>query len=382
VILVLGVVGLWRGLLRRDWAFVLLALWPAYILTTTMLTHGEGRYRHFFFMVLIAAAAYWRAQSTEHRAQSIEHRTQNPELRTQNSKPGGEDLAPKGRQSSHQGQSGSRFSVLGSRPSVPLFLCSAIILTVLTWYPWQWALGGSMRSVQRSLGDWALSRGDTGVAEQHYLAAIEASPTPDGWLALGNLYRVQGELKRAELIYQIAWDRSPRYMGASGTLGDLLREQGRDDEARLAFAGRYTPDERMVSWTYNNLTVQANAVDFGGGLDFGYISGVYAAEEQQGATARWTNGNGRLKLAITAETHTASLTLRLAAPHPDRDSVPLNVCSSVSCTSVELGPTWRTIRLLLPVEGSTIHEFRLESATFSAPDGRDLGVLIDWAWIE
>ncbi|NJM09119.1 tetratricopeptide repeat protein [Candidatus Gracilibacteria bacterium] len=253
---------------------------------------------------------------------------------------------------------------------------------MLIWYPWQWALGGSARSVQRTLGDWALARGAEATAEQHYLNALEASPTPDGWLALGNLYREQGKQEQAEFAYRAAWDRSPRYMGASGTLGDLLREQGRADEARIAFSGRYTPDERMVNWTYDNLAVRQTAVDIGAGLDFGYISGVYAAEEQQQATARWTDGSARLRFAQTAEAETILLTLRLAAPHPDAAPIPLMICSGDSCTSVALGPTWRTIRLLLPIEPASRHEFQLTSPTFTAADGRQLGVLIDWMQVK
>jgi hypothetical protein len=55
------------------------------------------------------------------------------------------------------------------------------------------------------------------------------------------------------------------------------------------------------------------------------------------------------------------------------------VCASGRCEKVTLGPAWRTVRVLLPDAGGPLE---LRSATFFAADGRDLGVLVDWARIE
>src|SRR5262249_1464755 len=55
VLLVAGVAGLARVRDRRAW--LLCAAWLVCFVGTTLLTHSEGRYRHFVFPVLIPCAA-------------------------------------------------------------------------------------------------------------------------------------------------------------------------------------------------------------------------------------------------------------------------------------------------------------------------------------
>jgi hypothetical protein len=73
------------------------------------------------------------------------------------------------------------------------------------------------------------------------------------------------------------------------------------------------------------------------------------------------------------------LRLRLAAPHPDAARVPLRVCTAGHCQQVALTPKWRTLALLLPPADSRAQVIELHSPTFAAADGRELGVLLDWA---
>jgi hypothetical protein len=87
------------------------------------------------------------------------------------------------------------------------------------------------------------------------------------------------------------------------------------------------------------------------------------------------------------------LHLRVAAPRPDslaeQAGVATRICVGDACQQVQVGQTWRTISLLLPIPSHRQPDARdaawhtctieLHSPTLAAPDGRMLGVLVDWA---
>jgi 4-amino-4-deoxy-L-arabinose transferase-like glycosyltransferase len=334
LILCAAAYGLALRLSHRDALAVLLLLWLGVFVAATMVTHAEGRYRHFLFTALIPLAGV---------ALDALARRERP------------------------------WRGWGAPAGVALALA---LLPLLVFYPWEWAAGGAARSAYRWWGDGRAAAGDVAGAGRAYEAALAARETPDGWVALGRLRRAAGDGAGAEAAFRRALGLEP-YVGASANLGDLLRAEGRADEARAAFRGRYLPEGRMVDWSYRLLGAPpVAAVDVGGGLDYGYVAGVYPAEQQQGAGARWTDGAGRLRLA--AVEGPALLTLRAAAPHPGRAEVPLRVCVGRRCEEAPLGPEWREVRVLLPAAG----EIELRSATFRGGDGRDLGVLLDWARVE
>lgn len=322
---------------RRDALATLLALWIGVFVAATLLTHAEGRYRHFLFMALIPLAGVG--------IDGLLRRARPP---------------------------------LAWAAPAALALALAL-LPLAAYYPWEWAGGGAARSVHRWWGDGRLAAGDRDGARRAYEAALRAAETPDGWLALGGLRRAEGDAAGAEEAYRLALALEGTYVGASASLGDLLRAEGRADEARAAFRGRYLEEGRMVDWSYRILRpAPAAAVDVGDGLDYGYVAGVYPAEVQQGATARWTDGRGLLRLGAGGAP--GLLTLRVAAPRPAGGEVALQICASGGgpCEELALGPTWRELRVLLPAAG----EIELRSPTFGAPDGRELGVLVDYASVE
>jgi 4-amino-4-deoxy-L-arabinose transferase-like glycosyltransferase len=358
VILATGVMGMAMLLTQRETRYLSLLplLWIAYITFTTMMTHGEGRYRHFFFPQLIAFAAIG----------IIHMRAWLPTV----------------------GRSAHRLLAL----LVSLVLIGVLLYTVGMFYPWKWAVGGAERSVHRLVGDVAYALGNTDAAEAAYQRAYAAQKTADGRLILGNLYRSQGQIARAEEQYRSGWRRKKRYVAATALLGDSIRAQGREEEAREAFAGYFVAEQDVTAWSWQHLhPPPTECIDVGNGLDFGYVGNVHNAEVQQQADARWTNGQGLIRLVAPASDNTGGgqqswlLSLRLAAPHPGVEHVAAQVCTprsgvggdGVLCQPIVLERTWRTVWLLLPATVDAEQVIEIRSPTFTGLDGRELGVLVD-----
>jgi tetratricopeptide (TPR) repeat protein len=208
--------------------------------------------------------------------------------------------------------------------------------------------------------------------------ALDAQDTPDGWLRLGNHARAAGAAHRALKAYQNAAGLTPSYIAAVGHLGDLLRANGDDAGAREAFIGYYVDQQRLADWSWRELRpVPPTTLAVGDGLDFGLVGGMYLAEQQQGALARWTDGRGLLRLDIPRD-GPALLRLRLAAPRPGA-AVPVQVCVAGQCVPIEVGPNWRTYLLSFDITNGVSPTVEVRSNTFAAPDGRRLGVLVDSA---
>jgi hypothetical protein len=317
---------------------VLCLLWIGYAIATMLLTHGEARYRHFLFPTLIPYAA-WTFTILTQRIACFERRR-----------------------------------LLMIAPLVCIFLW-----TVLTAYPWAWAGENLARGSHALIGDVWMALGAPDRAARAYLSALSVKATPDGWLRLGHAHLARGEIAQARIAYRAAWDASRVYFIASARLGDLERSLGNLDEARRAFAGYYADEQRVTDWSWRVLGQNPpSSLDVGDGLDFGYVGGVYPAEELQGVRARWSAGRALLRLGSATTNTQALLTLRLAAPHPERNAVPARICVDGTCRSISLSADWRTCTFIVNPQHTTIL-VEVESPTFTAADGRRLGVLIDRA---
>jgi tetratricopeptide (TPR) repeat protein len=334
---------LWPAVIGRP-AWLVLA-WIGYVLLTTLLTHGEARYRHFLFPALIPYAAAFLAG----RSRTTGGRTLGARLR----RPGALLVAA---------------------------LWAVFLWTVATSYPRDWALQNVARGWHTLIGDGLLAAGDSAGAQRAYERAIAAQSAPDPWLRLGHARRVAGDLAGAAEAYRQAWRREPLYYPASTWYGDALRALGDDERAREAFAGSYADPQRVTDYAWRALRPpDARALDVGGGLDFGYLRGVYPAEVIDGASARWSDGRAELRLA--APEATGVLRLRLAAPRTDQQVADVSVCAGGACRALEVGAGWRTYELPLAGGGAPL-TFEVRSDTFRGPDGRELGVLIDRAEVE
>jgi 4-amino-4-deoxy-L-arabinose transferase-like glycosyltransferase len=342
----------------------LLLLWLLYVVVATMLTHGEARYRHFLFPVLIPYAALALCRL-----------------------PGRSIAMPPA----------ARWLVAGRSLLVALLL-PLMLYTILSTYPWEWAARGARRSMHHLAGNIAHARGNLEAAAAAYERALVVEKTPDVFLALGDVRRQQGDIAAADSAYRSAVRRKPLYIAATARLGDLWRAQGDAAQARDYFAGIHADEQRVIDWSWRNLEPPpAEQIAVGDGLDAGYVQHVYPAEEQQGTLARWTDGQGRVRLVLPATPPRAPpqhllVELRMAAPHPGSAGVPVQVCSAGMCQPLTLARTWRRVALLLPAApaeqgSSTITQvLTVRSPTFSVPDAhgdeRRLGVLLDHVRVE
>jgi 4-amino-4-deoxy-L-arabinose transferase-like glycosyltransferase len=338
----------------------LLIGWLAYAIMTMLLTHAETRYRHFLFPVLIPYAAWMLMRVTGDRRQET----------------GGVIVT---RHASPRHPSPATRHLVTSSPRLLIIALLWILITGV-WigsYPREWADQNFLRGwhALRSELAWSVGWRDVTLNEdQRALAALE---TPDGWIRRGNHARAMGDTRGALKAYREAVALTPPYVAAVAHEGDMMRASGDQEAARKAFVGDYVDQQRLVEWSWRELRPSPCAyVNIGDGVDFGYIGGVYMAEKQQGVLARWSDGRAMLRLAGAGP---GVLRLRLAAPRPDAQPTRAEVCVAERCQVLSVGPTWRIYELPLTAKLTDVQLIEIRSDTFDAPEGRRLGLLIDWA---
>jgi hypothetical protein len=354
-----------------------------YAVATTLLTHGEARYRQFLFPVLIPYAAWMLVKVIGDRGQGIGDRGQEA---------GGRRQAAGGRrQETKQSEAtpATRHPPLVTRHSSPVtrhpspvtrHLAIALLWLLiggvwLGFYPREWASQNLLRGWHALSSELAWAAGWHDAALRADARALAAQESPDGWIRLGDHERALGDTSRARKAYREAVALTPPYLAAVARLGDLLRSQG-DREAAQAFVGDYVDQQRLVEWSWRDLTPGPRSyVNVGDGLDFGYVGGVYVAEKQAGVLARWSDGRAVVRLPGAGP---GVLRLRLAAPRPDGSSTRAEVCAAGRCQALVVGPGWRTYELPLVKRLAATDQIELSSDTFQASEGRRLGVLIDW----
>jgi len=337
-ILLLGIGGLSQALGKEQTRAkaTLVTLWLSYVVGITLVTHGEGRYRHFLLPFLIPYAA-WGAKLGFERV-----RERNWPLR-------------------------------GLKPLLwasPLLLL--LFFTVATNYPWDWARRGALRSFSQLKGDSLNLLGKQEEALEAYKQALNGGRSNDAYLVVGDTYRKLGKMQEAEASYRTVLGREPLYIAASLKLGDLLREQGRKEEAREAFAGKHASEEALLTWSWQYLkALPPTRIDVGDGLDFGFVKGVYAGETIAGTKARWTKGEARFRLRLEGQKGSI-VRVRLTAPRPQA----ARLCGAQECQELALGPKWRLVAILYPP--TEAGEITLQANPFEAEDGRRLGIVVDW----
>ncbi len=334
VIAVGGVAALVYAAVRGRAPAVLLGLWLAYFIAVSLVTHGEGRYRHFIFCALIPyAARAWLALPALARRR-------------------------------HRLALGTALAAAG-----------AVGLSALLAYHWDYAIQGGARSLWRLSGDLARAAGNLPQAATFYQQALAAQPTPDGYLALGHTLRAQGDTAGAIAAYRAAIRSNLLYAPSYVYLGDLLRATGQLDEARRVYRPQYASEQTLLDLAWRDtVPVAQPVIEVGDGLDFGYLNGFYPAEELAGARVRWTGPVARIRVPATARV----ARLRVAALRPDAP-VAGHICSESQCHSFTIGVAWRWLIVQLPPASTTapLRDIELRVTPWPAPDGRELGVVVD-----
>jgi len=330
----------------------LLIAWLLYTIGTVLVTHGEGRYRHFLFPVLIPYAAWalvrianWRI-NLQYAIYNLRSTMWSPVLRI-----------------------GVIWALVGG--------------TFLISYPWDWASQNLVRGWYATQAELAWARGDHAAAFAADEQALAAQETPDGWLRLAAHAHAAGDPRRARNAYNAARTLARTYLPGVAQFGDFLRASGDETRARAVFDTDDVDPQRLLDWSWRELRPAPRArLEIGDGLDWGYIVGAYPAETIQDAQARWTNGAAHIRFGVasTAGNRTNARTfvqLRLAAFRPNRAPVTAQICASEQCWDVRLTPTWRSYTVAFDVADDAPLIVELRSDTFDAADGRRLGVLID-----
>jgi 4-amino-4-deoxy-L-arabinose transferase-like glycosyltransferase len=315
---------------------LLILAWILLTIGSMLLTHGEARYRHFLFPVLIPYAAW-----------AIRRPTSAP--------------------------------IRWFQPIAITGIWLIFIWTIATSYPRDWAVENIARGWPTLIGDLdrLAGRNDAAAAAYERAAAAQASPEP--LLRLGDLARYSGNSTQALSAYRAARRLNPIYESSAALLGDLLRAQGNLEEARAAFRAAYLDPQYLADWSWRELPKRIeltprSAINIGDDLDYGYINGFFPAETIQATQARWSGAHASIRLSFT-QPGSAILTLRMAAPHPGQPSVPVQICAASQCQIINVGPTWRSYTL--PISVTNTAPIELSIPTFTAADGRQLGILLD-----
>lgn len=341
VLLLLATIGIGRA--QRDGRLGLALAWLGYVMGSTMWTHGEARYRHFMWPILLAYAGQMLA------------RAHTPTPRRQR-------LAA---------------AMVGA----------TLLAIVVVFYPWAWAQQNLTRGWLHYQAGRAAAAGDGARAEALALQALETAPSPDSWIALGRIKAANGDHASATQAFRAAVNDKRDYPPATLALGAHLLATNEPAAAQAAWANPYVDQQTLLDWGWRErIQVAPTYINIGDGLDIGLVTGVFPSEALLGAQVRWTNGAATLRLAAGSA---RILTLRLADPRP-ANAPPANTQLCVGpkqCIALQLGSEWRIVHVPLPArEGEWQLTLRSTpwqpAATGVSTDKRQLGIVLDWANVE
>jgi tetratricopeptide (TPR) repeat protein len=323
----------------------LLAPWALYVLLTTLIFHVELRYRLPLFPALLPFAALTLA--------------------------GGGGRA-------------------ASRPArlLPLALPAlALALTLLhVSYPaLAWQLGWKHWQLARA--EAALGRGDLDGARKAAGAALALDERSAlARVALARAELAAGRPEAAPPLLDAALAAIPDHPLAHVVRGDLRRLRGDAAGAGADLGFENATQQDLQAWGWAHFATPPPArLDLGGGLDLGFLHGFQLRRPDLGDEGfRWTRGEAALRL--TAPAAAREVVLRLASGRPDGSAAQVElVVNGAPAGSFSVGAAWQEIAVPVPAGGGAV-VVELRAPTFrprafdpASPDGRELGVRVDWA---
>ncbi len=327
----------------------LLGLWVVYIVLTTLVFHVELRYRLPLLPVLIAYTALLLARIVQPRYRSA--------------------------------------------VAVGLVL---IVLLVHRPYPLlAWQLG--LKHAHLAQAHAALA---TDPARAYAAATAARRADPNSALARVAQAQAQlalGDLARAEAYLIEARTLLPAHPYAHLLLGDLRRARADADAEvaiRTAFSYEIAALQDLQAWLWERtISPPPAALDVGNGQDLGFVRGFYPAEADTQPPSRWTRGAAQVRLSVPdhdpAAPEPRCLALRVAAgipTAPPASPVPVQITlAGQPLTMLTITQDWATYTVPLPPSSAGAVVIGLDSPTFrprqfdpTSPDGRTLGVRVDW----
>ncbi|MBA3468510.1 MAG: glycosyl transferase [Herpetosiphonaceae bacterium] len=355
LVLLAGIGGLLLLPVSR-WLRAGLGLWVLYTVLTGALFHVEYRYRLPLLPVLLPCAAWLLARVWG------------------------------------RWRSGRARSRLARLPIAAALLMLLLLTLTLTFRPY------ASEALRLGHKHWLLAQAEAALRETSIINADQAQAQAAQALQLDQrsvlarvlLARVdlaRGQPERANPQLQAAIAQLPAHPYAHLLLGDLLRAQA-DPAARRELAFETASGEDLQAWARARLTQTplTTTLDLGGGLDLGFIGGFHAAEDDG---TRWTTGTALIMLA--PPTTASALVLRVAAQRPAGVALPELVVAinGIQAGRFGAGNEWGEISVPLPSNLDRAAPLTISlrpTTTFvphasdrTSPDGRDLGIRLDWA---
>ncbi|MBN1484081.1 MAG: glycosyltransferase family 39 protein [Chloroflexia bacterium] len=350
LLLVAGIIGL---VSRSTRCKAVDLFWLAYIPATTTLFHLELRYRLPFFLALLPYAAAALAQPRPILAQ------------------------------------------LRQKPRRGLLAGLGLLLVLglmLSWnnYPQQgWQI--LRKRVHLMCAERSLQKGDAQSAAEQARSALEAYPeSSEARVLLARALRELGRPEETESVLRQAIAYRSGHPHPHLLLGDLLRQQGRLEEAAAELAYESASLEDLQKWARQNFSSPpAQELDLGSHLALGHLQGWHLPERTgPGTSLRWSDDRVAFWLAAPPGPDPMLLTLRLSAGRPE--GLPQPVVQlyqdgrELASFRVENG--WHTYVVEVEEQpAGTVLAFELHSETFRPhrydrhlDDNRPLGVMVDW----
>jgi 4-amino-4-deoxy-L-arabinose transferase-like glycosyltransferase len=346
-----GIVGLWLApsATTPDFRWVLVP-WLLYLALTSIVFHVEPRYRLPAYPALLPYAG-WALATLATRHQTI--------------------------------------GAKGVAAVATLLLVGSVTLAHRPYASEGWMLARKHAHLWQA--QQALAAGDTAAATQGATQALALDETSAlSRVVLARAALLDGDKASAERWARAAIAALPAHPHGHLLLGELLRRQQQLDAARAAFGYETASRQDLQAWTMKYLrALPVTRVDVGD-LDLGYLRGFHGcvtancAPQRPPEAYRWTTSEAEVLLTRPSS---GVVRLRFAAPRPAQAPVPQLelLLDGQPLATLEPMDEWQTAEVALPPGNTGPMLLALRASTYrprdydpASPDGRMLGVQLDW----
>jgi 4-amino-4-deoxy-L-arabinose transferase-like glycosyltransferase len=208
------------------------------------------------------------------------------------------------------------------------------------------------------------------------------------YVRLGDLWRSQDDPSGALAAYSEASKRAPQNTYVHAQQIDMHRHLDNPDSVRAemdAIAAVGWDNNQLYDWAWDAIPATTGARLAIAAPAPGIVRGVYAPQQEDGQTFRWTHERAQIRFAQPGATR---LRLLLRAPRP---ATPVQIhYQDEWLTTLEAGPAWQTFEVELPPPppgtrpsvDAQIVELRTPTVVRSPQQPYPRGVALAEAWLE